>query len=229
MCSATCCDAPATSTAARHAGSYSGHRMLPATSKTVSAHSTTSVMCTSYAVGFSAPLGCYEECVRIGREVRASGKARIYCCPGFACLRLHGEQGDYEGPGVLWGGPGGKHQVQQMGGPGRSTILSNIGETLRGMGALGRAAEVFPSGLGALQQLPRPASEHADGAGQSSLWRRSDYENAALTFQAIIAAERETQRAQARCSRLRLWNWVAARLEPAIWRAEETLDSGTGQ
>jgi DNA-binding NtrC family response regulator/tetratricopeptide (TPR) repeat protein len=166
-------------------------------------------------------LECIEEALRISREI---GNRKIEYSALSTLATVYGEQGDLEKALVYLGEA---LEVNTKAGQwsGRAVILHNIGVTLRAMGRWAEATEYFHRSIALSEehnfhdQLLNTRLE----LGNLSLGR-SDYEDAARTFQAIIAAERDAK-STGRTFKLALVGLATAYfLAGDLARAEKTLD-----
>jgi len=170
---------------------------------------------------FERAIECYEESLRISREV---GDRRGESAALNSLATVYSEQGDYEKTlAYLMGAL----EVSTRTGDSyaRANNLNNIGSNLAEMGRWSEATEYLHRSIALSEEL----NYH-----DLLLWtrvtlgalarRRSDYEDAARTFQAIIAAERDAKRT-GRLFRIALENLGDTYLRADdLARAREVLD-----
>jgi DNA-binding NtrC family response regulator/tetratricopeptide (TPR) repeat protein len=175
---------------------------------------------------FEPALGCFEEFLRISREI---GFRRGEDTALNQLASVHGLRGDMEKALALYREA--LEASNRAGDPlGRAIHHHNIGWALQGMGRWTEATEHFHRAIalseehGYRDQLLAARME----LGELSL-KRSDYENAARLFKAVIAAEREAK-SSGRLLREALSNlgWTFYR-SGDLAQAEETLDEAAQQ
>jgi DNA-binding NtrC family response regulator/tetratricopeptide (TPR) repeat protein len=139
---------------------------------------------------YQRAIECHEESLRISREV---GDRQGEYCALDSLASVYGEQGDNE-RALVYFREALEVNTKAGKGPDREVILHNIGVTLQFTGRWAEATEYFHRSIALSEErnFHDALLNTRVALGNLSL-QRSDYEDAALTFQTVIAAEREAK------------------------------------